>query len=237
MSAEIKRLDSNKVHILKRLAGIIWFRIGLFAPEFLETILRDLWEVTRLSNELRGKFSVKVRVRRERVWKDMLNSIENQNNILILEFGVADGYATSWWLKQLSCSSDSRYFGFDTFKGLETNWRKLESGTFNKNGLPPDLKLPKNWKFVIGDVRQEFDDKFMKNLDFDGVRIFMFDLDLAEPSKYVFDKIINRLRKNDILYFDELKDESEFQLLIELMRVRKCNLISTTFTNAAFRIL
>ena len=47
------------------------------------------------------------------------------------------------------------------------------------------------------------------------ITLHIFDLDLYEPSLFVWNKIKNQLKIGDVLYFDEAFDRNERRLLIE----------------------
>src|SRR5580704_10061871 len=53
-----------------------------------------------------------------------------------LEFGVFEGESIKKWM-ELNAHQDSRFFGFDSFEGLPTDWEGLPKGHFATKGEPP----------------------------------------------------------------------------------------------------
>jgi len=148
---------------------------------------------------------------RQKLWREA-QKFASAPNLLVLEFGVAWGYTTSWWLKRLGDRGVS-WIGFDLFSGLPRAWRDLDAGHFDAGGLPPPIVDPRVvWK--VGDVSQT-----IRELDLEEIRnrqtLVLFDLDLFEPSKSVWEYIRQHLKPGDVVYFDEAFDLDERRILNE----------------------
>jgi hypothetical protein len=130
----------------------------------------------------------------------------------VLEFGVAFGHATSWWLRHHDKSVIASWDGFDRFEGLPQNWRHLPAGTYDAGGQTPKIEDDRiAWH--CGDVEDTIA-KMDENRIASGRRFVLFDLDLYEPSKIAWDWLRPHLRTGDFLYFDESYDEDERRLII-----------------------
>lgn len=129
-----------------------------------------------------------------------------------IEFGVAYGYATEWWLKRLP-GDGVQWDGFDRFTGLPRPWRDLGAGTFDADGQPPAIE-DKRVTWHIGEVEDE-----LPGLVLDGSEpcqlVVLFDLDIFEPSLAAWEYLRDSLRPGDLLCFDEAFDADEQRLLNE----------------------
>jgi hypothetical protein len=130
-------------------------------------------------------------------------------SVSVFEFGVAYGEASRWWLKQLP-SKSLRFSGFDLFTGLPTAWRDLPEGAFNANGATPNIDDERVTWFV-GDVGDKINE--VNWTAHNGVKFFIFDLDLFLPSLDTWQVVEKNLRPGDLLYFDEAFDIDERLLL------------------------
>jgi hypothetical protein len=125
------------------------------------------------------------------------------------EFGVAHGYLTNKWLEAPSGYIRS-WNGFDRFSGLPTNWRDLDEGHFDNEGVPPEIK-DKRLCWHVGNVEETLRSVNLTN----NPKILFFDLDLYDPTLFVWNKFKDSLISQDIIYFDEAFDGDERKILIE----------------------
>jgi hypothetical protein len=157
---------------------------------------------------------------REKLWAPILDTLARKELLVVMEFGVAWGYATKWWLSRLS---DPRleWHGFDTFTGLPTTWDRAgltiyDAGSFTADGNTPPIDDPRvHWH--VGDVRERVGDVDWETL---GKRpLFMFlDFDLYEPTRIALDAAGPYLKAGDVLYFDEAFDAwNERKVIDELL--------------------
>lgn len=150
---------------------------------------------------------------REKLWESLIvPDIRSQSAdalIQIFEFGVAFGDASRWWLSRCP-NPNLEFYGFDLFTGLPRAWRTMPEGAFNAGGRPPAIADNRaNW--LVGDVTETIKlQTFSENAR---LRLFMFDLDLFEPSLVVWRHIQKSLKPGDYLWFDEAFDRDERVLL------------------------
>jgi hypothetical protein len=146
---------------------------------------------------------------REELWSMMSRRL-SPGTARGIEFGVAWGYGTSWWLRHIT-DEGLRWDGFDRFTGLPRSWRDLPLGHFDTDGKPPAI-ADNRVTWHVGDVEERLTDL---NLDRDPSSQFviLFDLDVFEPSLAAWQHICGNLRPGDLLYFDEAFDRDERHLL------------------------
>jgi hypothetical protein len=170
----------------------------------------NIGEIADYIDWLRAQFgNVKPVAEREGVWEAMALRATG-STIRGMEFGVAWGYGTGWWLNRLP-GKHLAWDGFDRFTGLPRSWRGLESGYFDAAGKPPAIDDDRvTWH--VGDVEDHLVDL---RLDRDATQqlIVLFDLDIFEPSLVAWQHILPSLRPGDLLYFDEAFDHDERRLL------------------------
>jgi hypothetical protein len=145
---------------------------------------------------------------REKLWETIVPTLARKDSLVVMEFGVAWGYATKWWLSRLS---DPRleWHGFDTFTGLPTTWDRAgltiyDAGSFSAGGNTPPIQDPRvQWH--VGDVGAT-----VGEVDWDqaGKRpLFLFlDFDLYEPTRIALEAAVPHLKPGDVMYFDEAFD-------------------------------
>lgn len=150
---------------------------------------------------------------REDLWTALLDRVSRLPGPLsVLEFGVAHGYATNWWLTHLA-RTDITWHGFDRFTGLPRAWRGHSEGAFDNGGAPPAID-DSRVRWHVGDVEDT-----IAKVDIDvlaqGSRLVLFDLDLYEPTLAAWRRLAPILRPGDVLYFDEAIDADERRVLDE----------------------
>jgi hypothetical protein len=172
----------------------------------------NIGEIADYVDWLREHFGdVHLAMRREEVWEALASRVHAER-VLGMEFGVAWGYGSGWWLERLP-SRQLHWDGFDRFTGLPRAWRDLDSGHFDAGGNTPDIDDDRvTWH--VGDVEDHLAD-----LDLDrttpGQAVVLFDLDIFEPSLAAWNHIRGSLRPGDLLYFDEAFDLDERRLLTD----------------------
>jgi hypothetical protein len=154
---------------------------------------------------------------RERLWKAASKHLE-RDKVTILEFGVASGEATRFWLSMLQ-NPELQWHGFDTFTGLPEPWVRggvqfADAGTFGTGGLPPSIRDPRlTWH--VGRIEHTLP---AADLDLDAPLCVLFDLDLYAPSAFALERLTCHFKRGDLLYFDEAYDPwHERRLLDEFL--------------------
>jgi hypothetical protein len=179
---------------------------------------------------------VRTRRRKPAVWKEMSGRMSASGERWhVMEFGVAFGYATHWWLSHHDDTVITTWDGFDRFTGLPEQWRALPAGAFDAAGQPPKIDDARiEWH--VGDLEDT-----IKTMDptriASGRRLAYFDFDLYHPSKIAWDWLLPHLRAGDILYFDESFDPDERRLLNEsVLPAGTYDYIAATELNLAIEV-
>jgi hypothetical protein len=150
--------------------------------------------------------------RRERLWTELASRTDPSRPLLVLEFGVAWGYATDWWLRRLG-GRDVTWHGFDRFTGLPRSWREHAAGAFDAGGTPPAIADPRvHWH--VGDVQDTLPAADVSGRA-DHQRLILFDLDIYEPTAFAWDVLAPDLQPGDLMYFDAAMDADERRVLDE----------------------
>jgi len=177
--------------------------------------------------------SEKLKWRRESLFNFIFKSITSKE-VCVYEYGVAHGFLAAYSLpkfdKQIHC-----WNGFDTFTCLPEPWRELPENYFDNGGIPPYIPDSR----VIwhkGLVQETLNDRFFLNSTRTSFHIF--DLDLFEPSLFVWQTIRDFLRAGDILYFDEAFDDAERSLIHKyVLPFGKFRYLGSTITSLAIEYL
>lgn len=152
--------------------------------------------------------------RREELWERLAQRLDPSRPLLVLEFGVAWGYATDWWLRRLA-GRDLVWHGFDRFTGLPRAWREHAEGAFDAGGKPPAID-DERVRWHVGDVQDT-----LGTVDLVAARdaqwLILFDLDIYEPTAFAWKILGSHLRPGDLMYFDEAMDIDERRVLNELI--------------------
>ncbi len=126
------------------------------------------------------------------------------NDGLWLEFGVATGKS----INTISSLTNNTVYGFDSFLGLPENW-----GTYRKKGrYSTGGKLPivrDNVELVVG-LFQNTLEKFLKDHS-EPVAYLHMDADIYSSTKYVLDRLRNRIVSGTVISFDEIYNYSEYR--------------------------
>ena len=130
-------------------------------------------------------------------------SLQKNNSIIYMEFGVASGVSFRWWLSN-STNQDSKFYGFDTFEGLPENW-----GFFYKKGdMSHEIEKldDTRYQFIKGLFQETFPGFISENildLKSDKRKIIHLDADLFSATLFVLSQIYPYLHAGDVIIFDE----------------------------------
>lgn len=169
----------------------------------------------------------------EKLWEMMAQRV-TQGPVHGMEFGVAYGYGTDWWLKRIPNSS-LRWDGFDRFTGLPRSWRFLDAGAYDAGGQTPDIDDTRvTWH--VGEIEDKLEEMSISREE--GLQfVVLFDLDIFEPSLVAWEYIRDSLRPGDLLYFDESFDADERRLLNEhILPSGKFECIGVTTTGMGLQV-
>lgn len=114
---------------------------------------------------------------------------------LILEFGVAGGASIRYVAQRV----DAQVFGFDSFEGLPEESDAWTKGQFAQRQLPA---VPSNAELIVGWFDQTLDDFLREHAG--AVSLLHIDCDLYVSSRYVLDRLLDRLVPGTVIVFDEL---------------------------------
>jgi hypothetical protein len=164
-------------------------------------------------------------------WWDVAldNIVENK---LCLEFGVYNGDSINYFSGK---KKDKTWYGFDSFCGLQEDWRGGFFGKnyFNLNGVAP--KVNNNVILIKGWFKDTLP-IFLKN-NKEKISFIHIDCDTYESTKNVFDNIeFDRFVNNSIILFDEYLGyinwkNHEFKAWQEYVRDNNVNYKYVAFSN------
>jgi Macrocin-O-methyltransferase (TylF) len=121
-----------------------------------------------------------------------------------LEFGVYQGESIVYWAK-LNSGRDSRFYGFDTFTGLPSEWDKftqtVKKGAFDAGGAIPHV-ADQRVSFRKG-LFQETLPPFLEQYRGGKSLVIHIDCDLYSSSLYALTKIDHIVKPGTIIIFDE----------------------------------
>ncbi|MEO9803894.1 MAG: TylF/MycF/NovP-related O-methyltransferase [Reichenbachiella sp.] len=142
---------------------------------------------------------------------DKLLAELKDKTIFYYEFGVAGGDMIRHW-SSTNQAEASKFVGFDSFEGLPESWEGKGKGHFDQKGNFPDIS-DNRVKFVKGWF-QDTVYKELLNCQFHEQCVFHLDADLFSSTLYVLFQLHPKLKKGDILIFDEFSShEHEFEAL------------------------
>lgn len=130
--------------------------------------------------------------------EDILNFALSQisRKGLVLEFGVYTGKTINQIAQILS---DTKIYGFDSFKGLPENWRSgFYKGTFKSEELPV---VESNVELIVGwfeDTLKDFVKKHKQYCSF-----IHIDCDLYSSTKTIFEELKECIQTDTVILFDE----------------------------------
>jgi O-methyltransferase len=139
---------------------------------------------------------------REKSFEALINTYKlNENPLVYLEFGVANGLSFKWWLQHINNSS-SRFYGFDTFEGLPEKWGHFAKGDMIASIPEVDDRRASFYKGIFQDTLNSF--LFREAAAFKGKRkVIHMDADLFSATLFALSQLYPYLEKGDIIMFDE----------------------------------
>jgi hypothetical protein len=183
--------------------------------------------------------SQKILNSREKVWEKLFSSISSDVNdfeFVGIEFGVAWGYLTWWFLKRAQ-SNMRLWIGFDRFTGLPRGWRNYKKGSFDAGGNVPNL-VDDRLVWQVGDIEDTINNLINFSQYLDQRIVVFFDLDIFEPSLIAWQHVKTFLKPGDVLYFDEAHDNDERTLLDKyVLPFAEFEPIAVSFNSLALKLL
>lgn len=127
-----------------------------------------------------------------------------RNNGLWLEFGVCTGHTINY----ISSKTKNKIYGFDSFWGLPENWGSHHpKGTYSTNGQIPIVNS--NVELIVGLFQDVLDEFLITHLE--PVAYLHMDADIYSSTKYVLNKLKDRIHKGTVISFDEIHNYNEFE--------------------------
>jgi O-methyltransferase len=184
----------------------------LYRLEYLSGLFRmGAWLRERRADE-RPYFTDRVDL-----YRYVIESELKSQPIDFLEFGVFKGESLQSWTK-LSAHPCSRFWGFDTFRGLPESWRlprqNYPAGIFDVKGATPDI--PDSRVHYVAGLFQDTLRDFLKTYHPRGRLVVHLDADLYSSTLYVLTVLDPWLAPGTVVLLDEFASvQSEFRALVD----------------------
>jgi hypothetical protein len=149
-----------------------------------------------------------------KLWERLAERLDPNRPLFAMEFGVAHGFATNWWLRRLA-GRDLVWHGFDRFTGMPRAWREHGPGAFDVGGKPPAIDDPRV-RWHVGNAEDTLGAVDLVAAP-DTQRFVIFDMDIYEPTAFAWKLISPHLQSGDVIYLDEAGIEDERRILDELI--------------------
>lgn len=155
---------------------------------------------------------------RWRMWKFVNEQYARGAAIDYLEFGVFEGESMQHWTA-LNMHNDSRFFGFDSFEGLPTDWHgEKGKGYFSVLGEAPHMD-DSRVKFVKGWFENTIP-PFARDFSVRNHLVIHIDCDLYAGAMLALVYLSPIMSKGTILIFDEFFDrENEFKAFTDWQKI------------------
>ena len=187
----------------------------LFTLKFLDRVSQNIiWR--KIIDKKKPKVTVNIKSTlnseswdkslRYKVWDKIPEYIDVNKDILYMEFGVWKGESIKYFAKKYK-SSNSEFYGFDTFYGMPNKWRWLEKGHYSTSGEVPkiDDKRIKFEKGLFQDTLPNFMEK-LSNESKNKTILINFDAVLYTATLFTLFKL-NEHIKNYYFLFDQFYTE------------------------------
>jgi O-methyltransferase len=192
---KIKFFFGRKIRYLIFILRIPYF---YYVDYILQFIKYSNW-IKKNKHQLIANFS-----ERNDLYIFLNKEIIKNKSIDYLEFGVADGFSFKKWLN-LNKNPNSRFYGFDTFKGLPENYKNplydLKKGSFTQYGKKPKFK-DRRYKLYKGLI-QICLPIFLKKFKQQNFLVVNVDVDLYSAALFILCNLKSYIPKKNIFIFDE----------------------------------
>jgi len=141
---------------------------------------------------------------REEMYGYLQHTLLKDAPIDYIEFGVADGGSLRSWCA-INQHPESRFFGFDSFTGLPEDWHpERPKGTFNRDGIPPEIADPRV-RFHVGLFQDSLPD-FLDSYRPSNRVVIHNDSDLYSSTLYTLIMMERIISRDTVVIFDEFWD-------------------------------
>jgi O-methyltransferase len=221
------------ISLRKKIAGRIW-------PRHSPLVEKLNWS-SRWNALVRQSAGCPSFPRREKMYEYLNRSSFDDGRLAIdfFEFGVHTGGSLRAWCK-IHASSESRFFGFDSFQGLPEQWNDdAPAGTYSADGKIPQVDDPRV-EFIAGWF-QETLPAFLKAYEPRNRLVIHNDSDLYSSTLYCLTMMNSFISPGTLVVFDEFYDPiHEYRALCDYSAAyrRKFRIVARTggFTQAAVEI-
>ncbi len=189
----------------QHLASIFWRDYSLMIDRINRNALLRKWTKANLNVPLLSD--------RKEQFIFINQQVLKNGDIDYLEFGVYKGDSISTWVN-INNSIRSRFFGFDSFDGLPTQWfPDAPKGTFGTGGEIPIINDTRV-KFIKG-IFQETLRPFLETFERKNRLVIHIDSDLYSSAFFVLMNLHPLFKNGDIVIFDDFIDPIGEFLLFE----------------------
>lgn len=135
-------------------------------------------------------------------FENVISYVKNEG--LWLEFGVCSGNTVNI----ISSKTKNTVYGFDSFLGLPEDWGNHQAkGTYSRDGNLPSVN--NNVELVVGLFQDTLDNFLEKHKE--SVAYLHLDADLYSSTKFVLDKLEDRITSGTVISFDEIHNYPEYR--------------------------
>ncbi len=198
-----------KLFIIRKIKSLFCkFKLHILLKPF-EGILLNAVYLSRLSrwisktpgSEFNDFYSRKVSYKdRFKLHQYVIDNEIKDHAIDYLEFGVARGIAFKWWVEK-NKNPETRFYGFDVFTGSPEDFGVMKKYHFDTQGATPEID-DERVSFIKG-LFQDSLFEFLQNYHSNRRMVIHMDADLYSSTLFVLTTLFPRLKKDDIIIFDE----------------------------------
>lgn len=146
---------------------------------------------------------------RDKLYSYAHEKIVRSGPIDFFEFGVFQGESFRKWLS-INQHPESRFFGFDCFEGLPTDWESgnCKKGAFTCHGRLPDISDPRA-TFIKGLFNETLAD-FLRTYEPRNRLVIHMDADLFASTMYVLMQMDPFVKRGTLILFDDFNPRDDF---------------------------
>jgi len=171
---------------------------------------------------------------RECLYKYLMKSIQPVS-FNYMEFGVYQGKSIRFFIEH-NHHPHNKYFGFDTFYGIPTDWGNRKAGSYSNSGNLPEIN-DHRLNFLVGTFQEQLPAFLITNKKIlaNQINIIHLDADVYSSTLFVLIHLIPYLKTGDYILFDEFSFllDHEFKAFNDFCMASeiKIDLIASTIDN------
>ena len=197
MIARLKELFKNAAEkTIVRMANFVYFRLRAGHQNVIDAIIERALADSADYADSHMQEAVYFRSK-EDLWDFALSKIECEG--LVAEFGVFKGYSINYFARKLG--SNTTIFGFDSFEGLQEDWKGhiLRTGDFSLGGRLP--KVARNVELIKGWFDLTVPDFMARHPE--SLSFVHIDSDTYEAASILLKILGRKFQKGTVIVFDE----------------------------------